>query len=88
MRLRDQCNFSSEGCVILCGGPVYEEISRPIKHLHLQQLLHATIHFVAFAVPIRIRTNGSTAILIRFSSIFVCRIRICHSHYAQVDSQL
>ena len=89
MLLGDQCSFPSMRCVLLCGGTVYEGISRPIKYSHSDQSLHAMINCLAFAVYIRIRTNGIGPILILCAQSFVCIcIRHSHSHYAQVESQL
>ena len=58
MRLGDQFSFSSTRHVLLCGSSVYdyEGISCPIKHSHLDQSLHALIHFVIIAVCIRTQT--------------------------------
>ena len=86
--LGDQWRFSSMCCALLCSSPVYEGVSRPIKHLHSHRWLHAVIQFVAFAVRIRIRMNGITPILILCFRFCVCHIRIRHSYCAQVESQL
>ena len=63
------CFFPLCARVLLCDGPVYEGDSSLIKHLHSHQSLHAAIHFVAFAV--RIRMNGITPIQIICDQIFV-----------------
>ena len=67
--------------VLLCGSPVYEGISGPTKHSHLDRSLHVVIHFVI--IIIHIHTDGSTTMLILFfrsfvTLAFVIRIRITH----------
>ena len=50
---------------------MYERIFHLTKHLHLDRSLHAVIHFVTFAVHIRIRTNAITPVLILCARCFV-----------------
>ena len=72
--IRDQCSFSTKWHVLLCHGPAFEGISRPIKHSLSHRSLQAAIHFVAFVVHIRIRTNRITPVLIPCTQFFL------HSH--------
>ena len=83
----EKCYSGTSVIVPACGMCYSVEVlcmnwfSNRIKHSPLHQLLHATIHFVTFAV--RIWTNGITLLLIlcfwfRVTFTFVIRIQITH----------